>query len=264
MTHHYSQYKSTLFRVANLDHWIVLVSGSLIEEFRKLPEDVASFLEAADDFMQSTYTHKRCLLEIPFHVRVVQHQLTKHLPELCDAVSDEIADAFRTELPACWTDVAVLPTLQAIIARVGTRVLVGPELARDPEYIKTAIGFTLDVVVRARIIKSFPNILNPFVGKLVSLIPSVMDKGLKMLEPVIEKQKLNRKILGEDKDQCNFLNWLLDEAPADDNSPRTISILLMNLNLAAIYSTAMVCTHILYNLVTWPEYIDPIRAEISE
>ncbi|EJD40935.1 cytochrome P450 [Auricularia subglabra TFB-10046 SS5] len=274
LTAGYAKYKSRLFRVANLDHWVVLVSGRMIEELRKMPEDVASFLEAADDFMQSTYTHKRCLLENPFHVRVVQQQLTKHLPELCDAVFDEMAYSFAAEIPlsdgdlAGWHDVTVLPTIQNIIARVSTRVLVGPALARNPEYIKIAINFTLDVVIRARVINFFPNLLKPLAGRLSMLIPSVMDKGFSILEPVIAGQKLARNAPTLETEamepNCDLLNWLIDEAPPEDCSDRTIATLLMNLNLAAIYSTSMVCTHILYNLVSWPEYIEPIRAEISE
>lgn len=45
-----SQYKGGMFKIAQLDRWLVIVtSPELIEELRKLPEDAVNFMQAAAD-----------------------------------------------------------------------------------------------------------------------------------------------------------------------------------------------------------------------
>lgn len=46
----YDKYKGQIFKVANLNHWLIVVSGPhLIEELRQAPDDELSFSEGINE-----------------------------------------------------------------------------------------------------------------------------------------------------------------------------------------------------------------------
>jgi len=46
----FSQWPNTVFKIPDLLHWIVVVTEpSMVEEIRKAPESVLSFIDALDD-----------------------------------------------------------------------------------------------------------------------------------------------------------------------------------------------------------------------
>lgn len=44
-----TKFKNKLFQIPQLDHWVILASGTLLKELRQAPEDVLSFNEAAEE-----------------------------------------------------------------------------------------------------------------------------------------------------------------------------------------------------------------------
>jgi len=50
MLREFSQWPNTRFKIPDLLHWIVVVTEpSMVEEIRKAPENVLSFIDAVDD-----------------------------------------------------------------------------------------------------------------------------------------------------------------------------------------------------------------------
>ncbi|KAF8552118.1 hypothetical protein OG21DRAFT_175039 [Imleria badia] len=78
---------------------VVLGGRQQIEDLRKAPDDVLSFIDAADEIMQKKHTLGPELHHSTYHVEVIRSHLTQNLntiyPEIRDGVSvafDEVLD----------------------------------------------------------------------------------------------------------------------------------------------------------------------------
>lgn len=61
----------------------------------------------------------------------------------------------------------------------------------------------------------------------------------------------------------NFLQWLDNRATRfDATSLEYQTSIQLSLSLAAIHTTTGTCTHALYDLAAYPEYIQPLREEL--
>ena len=59
------QYHGSAFKVALLDQWVVVVSGAdMVEELRKMPDEVVSILEAADEVCTARNAIYICLRDV--------------------------------------------------------------------------------------------------------------------------------------------------------------------------------------------------------
>lgn len=79
--------------------------------------------------------------------------------------------------------------------------------------------------------------------------------------------------------QNNLISWLVDVAEGEQRDIRDLVIRLLSVNFGAIHTTTMVSgltilpgsllisfqafTHILYDLATYPEYVEPLREEVE-
>jgi len=60
-----------------------------------------------------------------------------------------------------------------------------------------------------------------------------------------------------------MLAWLMDNARGDEKFPWNLTLRVLTVNFAAIHTTSMTFTHILYNLAAMPQYIQPLRKEVE-
>ena len=199
----FAQYKPGVFKIANIDGWVVIAAGAqYIDEVRKAPDEVLSFVEATEqvrrvDIRLNTFPEADILSQrqqikytlgpgvgTGYHVSVTKTQLTRSLVVLFDDIRDETLAAFNDLIPAKedgeWVKVRTQPMLQNVICRVSNRLFVGLPLCvsyafscvirtkrlfagRNKEWIKLNINFTLHAVIGGQILRLFPEFLKPCV-----------------------------------------------------------------------------------------------------
>ena len=95
------QYHGSVFKVAMLDQWMVIVSGSkMIEDLRKRPDDEVSFIEGAEESLNSRYTIGRSWIDDPYLVDIIRDRLMRSLPVVLPDVLDELTLAVPDHIPA--------------------------------------------------------------------------------------------------------------------------------------------------------------------
>lgn len=62
----------------------------------------------------------------------------------------------------------------------------------------------------------------------------------------------------------DFLQWMMDESDEFDGQPHKLAHRLLILTLAAVHTTSMAATQTLFDLCVHPEYMEPLREEISQ
>ncbi|GLB35443.1 putative cytochrome p450 [Lyophyllum shimeji] len=264
----YKKYRGAAFKVPGISKWIVVVSGpQMVEDLRKATDDQVSFRDAVADVIQIDYTIGRELHYDPYHIGVIRGTLTRRLAERFADVQDEIVTAFAEHIPPSegWTKVRALPTIMKIVCRTSNRLFVGLPLCRDPDFLSLNVEFTVDVMKAANIINLFPNFLKPIAGRLFSNVPKAMRRAQRHLRPIIEERLRQEERHGKEWPERpdDYLSWLLDLARGHQRTLHDLTVRILAVNFAAIHTTSMAFTQVLFDLAAYPSYVPALREEVE-
>ncbi|KAH9993110.1 cytochrome P450 [Russula vinacea] len=269
----YQKTRPGLFKIANFRRWMVLAAGSeLIEDVRKAPDDLLSMNEPAIEFLQPEYTLDLLNMNDSFHTDVIRSKLTRNIAATFKEVREELIMAMDEFIPTSgdeWVKLPILETLQRVICRATNRIFVGVPLCRDYDYQTLNLTFAVNVVKFGLIISLFPKPLKPIVSRMLSNLPSQIRQEIEFIRPMVEERFAKMDEYGDDwekewDDKPNdLLMWLMSEAKGVERSVEGVARRLLLVNFAAIHSTSLTFTQVLYRLLANPEYIEPLREEVD-
>ncbi|KAI0887803.1 cytochrome P450 [Annulohypoxylon maeteangense] len=263
----YDLFRSKAFRLTGLDGDRIVLPRSLMEEVRQLPDDVININKAFDIMNEQKHLGMGDLRQTEFLIHVIRGDLTRSLVRINPRLSDETARTIRENLPESsdeWTSVVAYQTMLTIVATISGAIFIGPELCRSEDYLKASIGYTLDFINAVTKLKQwsrrwrwFGRYFTPEVDKLFA----ERKKAHIFLRPVIEQRRA-AMAAGHDLPD-DTLQWMLNKVDefglSDDNLAET----QLNLSMAAIHTTTLTVTMILYDLVIRPDVIEEVREEIE-
>jgi cytochrome P450 len=201
-------------------------------------------------------------------VHAIKSDLTPALPRLNQAVCAEVDTAIRQALPSCddWTEVDINDKLLDIVAKVSGRVFVGPDMCQDPEYVELARNYTVYLIEALYAIKRTRPWLRRFVGHRLPEVKRLRDvekKATEFVEPIIRARLEAEKNDPNWQKPDDMVQWLIKQHGNTGHvSAENIGKGQLALIFAAIHTTTMTATSILYTLVSTPEYIEPLREEV--
>ncbi|KAL8419215.1 hypothetical protein RB594_002433 [Gaeumannomyces avenae] len=169
----YRNFRDNIFKITTATHKnVVVVPIKFLDELKRLPDDVVSFDAAIEDLMVTDYTNLISGDQTITHV--VKANLTPALVRLNPILTEEVARAVRSEMPACpdWTDVNVYQKILRIVAIVSGRVFVGPELCHDEGYLDAAINYTVELFNARTAVTRIKPWLRPFRAPFLLEVPS--------------------------------------------------------------------------------------------
>ncbi|OTB14586.1 hypothetical protein K445DRAFT_318993 [Daldinia sp. EC12] len=262
----YESFKTKAFRVTTLDGDRIVLPRRLMEEVRQLPDDVVSIDKAFD----VTNEHHRLGIGRPqvtaLVFNVVRGDLTRSLVRINPRLSAETERTIHEALPPCddWTSVVVYPTILRIVATISGALFIGPELCRSEEYLNASIGYTLDYVNGVQGLKKWNQWLR-WIGRYftpeVTKLYEDRKKAHAFLQPVLAKRREAIKKGGEVSDDA--LQWMMTKADELGFGDEVIAEAQLNLSMAAIHTTSLTVTMILYDLVVRPRVVEELREEIK-
>ncbi|KAG8219260.1 cytochrome P450 [Butyriboletus roseoflavus] len=284
----YEKHKSAPFKVTEPYRWVVVLSNrEHVEELRRAPDGALSFKEAVHDQFSMEYTTGAKVHSNSYHIPIVRAQLTRNIEALYPEIKDEMSTAFDDVLDLRgneWKSVPALSSVQKVVCRTSNRVFVGLSLCRDPDWMDLNIQYAFDIIKGGAIIGLFPKLLKPIAARLFTSVSQSIQRGRKLLEPIIEERRKYINEYGKEwVDKPNdFISWLMEEHPELMIKPLTRTILA--LNVAAIHvgpdgvslytfdaeifrlrgqTTSNTFTQALFYLVANPQYIQPLREEVE-
>lgn len=149
------------------------------------------------------------------------------------------------------------------IGRISARIFVGPVTCRNTRWIETTIHYTENVFMTVMTLRLFPAIVHPF---LAPLLPSYwrLHGDLATANLLIGSMVRERSSTkGTEHDKHNdFLQWMMNEAKGIEGRPDKLAHRQLILSLASIHTTGMAASHAMYDLCAYPEYFEPLRAEL--
>ncbi|KAL6853207.1 cytochrome P450 [Trichoderma novae-zelandiae] len=247
-----------------------------------LPENILSVYDAHNAVLYSEYNFLgRRLAYDPFPNRVMHKYLARHLSTVIPNVDDEIRHAVDTALGTdtdSWKSIKLWDLWLEIVPHVTNRLLIGPEICRNKQFLDGMVNFTNDVVRNGLLLQLLPKVLHPIFGRLLSIFNYIHWRSSNtQAQPVIQKRlnAMMKKAAGdaEYKDYTppeDFITWLIRQALLDQKTfeldPVVISKRLLPIEFAAIHTTVLTGQLWMQDLLTSdPEtgILDTLRAEIT-
>ncbi|KAF2712037.1 cytochrome P450 monooxygenase-like protein [Pleomassaria siparia CBS 279.74] len=263
----YEKFSDRIYRMATIDGVdSIVVPPQFLPELRKLPDSVLSFPKAVDEAMETKYT--LLLTDESLLVHTVKGDLTPALARLNPLICDEVNEAMQEEMPACedWTGIHFYGTIVKVVAKASGRVFVGPELCRDDTYLDAGINYTMEVMNAQRAVKDMRPWLRPFLAPRNHSVKALRQReqqATEFLRPIVQARRDAEKNDPDYQKPNDMLQWMLNRSTDEEKYPTArIARVQLGLTFAAIHTTSLTTTNVLYTLAVKPEYIQPLREEI--
>ncbi|KAE8391145.1 cytochrome P450 [Aspergillus alliaceus] len=267
----YSKYKKSAYKILKPDGDLVVLSTKYAEELRQLPSSTLNALEAT--FTDHVGDYTTILTDSHLHTEAIQKRLTPAIGRLIPRITSELDYAFEVEFPRCDDKfVAINPyeVFLRLVARVGARIFIGDELCREEKWLNASISYTKDIFLTIALMRPLPGFLHPIVGRILPSSRS-LDRQLvyvkeELLGPVIEKRRRMEAASDPNYEKPDdFLQWMMDLAKTENEShPHNLAQRLLGItSMAVVHTSAMSLTHILYDLLVMPHWLQPLLDEVQ-
>lgn len=130
-----------------------------------------------------------------------------------------------------------------------------------------SVNYTIDAFLAARALNMWPVILQPFahmfhprvraVRKHVQVARQIIQRELKLREMQRAGEIEDPIATGKHRDALEWMQELSAGHPMD------MAARQIGLSLAAIHTTSNLITNVVYDLAAYPEYVQPLRDEIT-
>ncbi len=176
--------------------------------------------------------------------------------------------ALRKELDLVWAEwqshvghSVILNT----VSRVISRVFVGLPLCRNPGWLDTATGCTIDTFTVAGALRDRHWLVRPLIYIFLDARKKLhcrLDTANEYLVPILETRTPTTK--RDEAKPEDLLQWMTDSAEGADWQPERLVHKILFLCLASIHTSTMSACHVLFDLCQHPEYVKILRQEIEQ
>lgn len=164
-----------------------------------------------------------------------------------------------------WRNVAIKGKLNLLVARMSARVFLGPELCRNPAWLKIAVSHIMTGFMAALSLRMFPGFLRPLVTWILPpcrSLRSQVQQARNLIRPVIERRKQEKAaaiMRGDTPVQYNDgIAWA--DMYANGRTFDRVDLQL-GLSIASVHNTTDLLAQVVYDLASDPEMVERLRVE---
>ena len=167
-----------------------------------------------------------------------------------------------------WTSINVYETTLRVIAMISARIFTGSEkLAHDKDWIYTSVNFTRDLFQGGQDLKKWHPYLRPLVSRLLQSMRRLEKHratARRMLFPILQARAEAEHKPGYERPQ-DTIQWMQDRSAYRKQFDFSEQCdVQLKLGLAAVHTTGITLTHIIYDLAAQQEYLGPLRKEARQ
>lgn len=146
------------------------------------------------------------------------------------------------------------------MARISSRVFLGPEVCRNQAWLDVTREYTTDVARAAEKLRLWPSITRPIVHWFLpecQRARSHVAEARRVITPILE-QRRREKAADPSTEHNDAIEWLEQTANGRHYDPVNAQLVL---SMAAIHTTTDLVCQVLIDLAQNPDIIEPLRAE---
>ncbi|KAF5336270.1 hypothetical protein D9758_016054 [Tetrapyrgos nigripes] len=190
----------------------------------------------------------------------VNRSMESYIAPLLEETKLSINDAFKLRKDTGLIEIPIVHVLDALIARVTNRVIVGEQLCRSPEYLQVMSRFIRNMRKHAGYLRITPPAFRPILSYIFFFFGGRREP-LKGLRPYVKACIEESEIASEDKSMVHALI----RNPASVKTVEEISKRVLFLNFASTHTSSVMLSRTLFEIAALPQVeIDAIRAEITQ
>lgn len=211
------------------------------------------------------------------HSRALQFELRSNLGILQQPLSERIALIFTKEMASGsriaggWRSIHGFPMTMRLITTANSLVFFGSELSQDQTFLEASLAYPEDLMMTAEALRFTPSFLASFVAHYLMRRHEAPTLFVSRIMPVIEQRLRSARLAGSDTDNLLksidciqfFLDANIRKGTQEPWSAQKIAQVLLGVWFASVHQPAMSLFYALEDLCSNPEYIDQLRAEIS-
>ncbi|TGJ83751.1 hypothetical protein E0Z10_g5013 [Xylaria hypoxylon] len=267
----------------------VVLPMSMFKEVVETAEEDMSFRELVHFMFSGHNTHLG--VNVDELVSAIRIDLTKSIGALMPILQDECKLAFDTILKNVkegeWSAVLAQGAALQIVSRMSGRVFVGPELCRQPGYLRTSTMFTADAAKVRNDLQQYNQLLRPFAVPFLNSLKSLrghLQDAKKWMDPITNEllpKKGERAKIVPAGSRGAWISWLLKYLPDHEKTSTKLGLLQMQVSFASLHTTTGATTNVrldieifqtrtqlmfkqaLLDLATYPQFVDGLRQEID-
>ncbi|PYI17411.1 cytochrome P450 monooxygenase, partial [Aspergillus violaceofuscus CBS 115571] len=242
-----------------------LLPAHFIDEIKSLPESKASFAKGIFTRFLGQYTTIGTHDQIS--VNSVKMDLTRNITKSLQGLQEETAFAFPETFGPCehWTPIPLYAMLLRVVALLSGRVFVGLPLSRNEEWIHATINYTVDTFAAREKIVKYPWLLQPIMATFIPEVQAIkghLATAGRLLKPIL-KERLKAMQMPDHQPPEDMIQFIIKNSGTRAGDIGYQASMQMLLSLAAIHTTSMNLTHVIYDLCARPEYLGPLREELG-
>ncbi|KAH8835010.1 cytochrome P450 [Flagelloscypha sp. PMI_526] len=264
----YHKYPGMVFKVYTATGWTLYTGGAaMIEDVKRATDDELSFLGGANAGLQAEYTMGPEAAWDDYHALAVQGPLTRNITTIYPELREETIASATDCIPQTedWTAVVAQDTIMKMVSRISNRMIVGLPLCRNEEFLNININYTIQVVIGATVVRLFPELLRGLAAKVVCSTHKAHRRLQKIVGPLLQERLDNAEQFGNKYEgrPNDLISWLLEFAQGSQRTVHDLCTRILLVNFAALHTTTMTVTHVLFDLSSNPQYIAPLREEVA-
>jgi cytochrome P450 len=257
------QYPDQIFRLDTSNYETIVLPRKYVHELKSIPEEKLSSVMDLYERVLGKYTLIGTDARAHGFVNSIRTDLNKHLVHTLDPLASEARYATEKCIGKFedWTPIHLYPQALRMVSLLSGRVFVGEPLCRKEEWIAASIQTTVDTFTGAYILWRVHWLLRPMTAFFLPQVRNIHRQNkqvAKLLEPLIEA-RLSQMDDPSFKRPVDMLQFFLENLPNKDAQYQ--ARLHTAINVAAIHTTSMLLTHVLYDLAAYPHHIQPLREE---
>ncbi|SPO07534.1 uncharacterized protein DNG_10228 [Cephalotrichum gorgonifer] len=228
-----------------------------MDEFKAAHESQLSFPYFSELLFSQNEIGMAKVTEEASHV--MRTDLIRNLPTIIAGVKDECSAIFNKMIPLTpdWTPVTPYPIFAFAVARLSARVIAGPELSKNDEWLGICLSFTKKSMEAAHALRaSWPAYTRwaaRYFSPAVKTVLADRKRATELLTPVLEARRQASRIPVE-KRQTRYndgVQWLMETYDAQNRkiTPAVLAEHQLFLAVASIHSSSAITLSILYDLL---------------
>lgn len=199
---------------------------------------------------------------------LVRTKLTQTLGSATEPLSQEACVALEKEWTnnSNWHELTLKPSILKIVAQLSSRVFLGDQICRNPDWLRITISYTVDSFIAALALRQWPEFIRPMVAEFLPCCRKIrheLDEARSIIAPVLEQRRNAEKEAARAGNSISTFNdamqWMEDSAKGQ---PYDAAVVQMSFSLAAIHTTSDMLTQVLLDLCDKEKIIQALREEI--
>lgn len=170
------------------------------------------------------------------------------------------------DIQAEWHDISLRPSILQIVAQLSSRIFLGDQLCRNPDWLRVTVDYTVHSIDAANQLRLWQEIIRPTVARFLASTRQLrqdLREAEKIIQPVLEKRRKSHERASKTGKSLPHYNdameWMEQVVNGRSYEPAAMQL---TFSLVATHTTTDMLTQAIFDLCESQEFVEELRKEV--